>query len=325
MTQAVVEREAKATDLSIHDIRKRRIWLGPSGERLNATCELEQSAQLNQAHSKARSRRRRVQREHQLLYVMRRFALEHETPDVPFWRPQHVTLQQDSRFPLQGCVLADDTESWLRWSRLRDAPPQLTVAQLPPLLPVTTTPTPMTPAQEAAPEAMSSHPRQHPGALPKSQAGPLFIMRMSSKARPPVNPIAVENATDDGSTISSRSPASQGMYPGGRSRTPARAGARSRSRTPRRTRSPPQMMQCAAITWAAPQDGARSRSRSPRRPPSPTWNADYEWTERRRSPSLSVTESFLSQENGVVGRPKGGQQMHVHVFEHQEKQHIRQP
>ena len=26
----------------------------------------------------------------------------------------------------------------------------------------------------------------------------------------------------------------------------------------------------------------------------------------------------MSQENGVVGRPKGGQQMHVHVFEQKE-------
>ena len=292
MTRAVGQQEAKATGMSIHDILQRRVWLAPSGERLNATCEVEQAGDLNQMDSRASSRRRRVKREHQVLYAMRRFALEHETPDVPFWRPQHVTLQQDSRFPLQGCVLADDTESWVRWKRLRDAPPQLTVAQLPPLLPVTTTRTPMTPAQEAAPEAMSSHPRQHRGALPKCQANPLFMLQLSSKARPPVNPVAVENATDDGSTISSRSPASQGMYPGGRSRTPARAGARSRSRTPRRTRSPPQMMQCAAITWAAPQDGARSRSRSPRRPPSTMWNADDEWTERRRSPSLSVTESF---------------------------------
>ena len=292
MTPAVVEREALATEISIHDILQRRTWLGPSGERLNATCELEQSAQLNPAHSKARSRRRRVQREHQLLYVMRRFALEHETPDVPFWRPQHVTLQQDSRFPLQGCVLADDTESWVRWKRLRDAPPQLTVAQLPPLLPVTTTRTPMTPAQEAAPEAMSSHPRQHRGALPKCQANPLFMLQLSSKARPPVNPVAVENATDDGSTISSRSPASQGMPPD-ELRTPVWH-SRSRSRTPRlrARRSPGAPAKPAAITWAAPQDGARSRSRSPRRPPSATWNADYEWTERRRSPSLSVTESF---------------------------------
>ena len=178
MTQARVLQEAKAAGMSVHDIRKRRIWLGESEERLNATCEVEQGGDLNRVDSRASNRRRRVQRNHQMLYAMRRFSQEHEIPDVCFWRPQHVTLKQDSRFPLQGCLLPVDTASWLRWNTLRDGPPQLTVAQQPPGLPFTTPHTPMPRPQEAAPGAMSSSdPRSLPGALPKSHASLLFIMQ----------------------------------------------------------------------------------------------------------------------------------------------------
>ena len=289
MTQAVVEQEAKAAGMSIHDILKRRIWLGPSEERLNATCEVEQAGDLNRVDSRASNRRRRVQRNHQMLFSLRRFSQEHEIPDVCFWRPQHVSLKQDSRFPLQGCLLPVDPASWLRWNTLRDGPPQLTVAQLPPLLPITTPPTPMTRPQEAAPGAMSSSdPRSLPGALPKSHASPLFAMQMHSKARPPVNPIADPNATEDGTAASSRSPTP--LSTPAITWTPPRGGARSRSRTPRRTRSPRAEASAAAITWTPPHDGPRCRSRSPRRPAPTMWVADEESTAPRRSPSMSSSE-----------------------------------
>ena len=291
MTQARVLQEAKAAGVSVHDIHKRRIWLGESGEGLHATCEVEQAADLNRQKSLASSRSRRAQRHHQMLYAMRIFSKQHENFDVSFWRPQHVTLKEDSRFPLQGCLLPVDTASWLRYNKLRDGPPQLTVAEQPPGLPFTTPHTPMPRRQPSASEAMSSTDHWSlPGALPKSKASALFVMQMFSKAGPPVNPIADQNATDDGAAASSRSPTP--LLTPAITWAPPRGGARSRSRTPRRTRSPRAEASAAAITWSGLRSHPRSRSRSPRRPPPTRWVADEEWTAPRRSRSLTTTPSW---------------------------------
>ena len=84
MTEARVQREARAAGVSVHDIHKRRIWLGESGEGLHATCEVEQAADLNRQKSLASSRSRRAQRHHQMLYAMRIFSKQHENCDVSF-------------------------------------------------------------------------------------------------------------------------------------------------------------------------------------------------------------------------------------------------
>jgi hypothetical protein len=291
MTQARVLREAQAAGVSVHDILKRRIWLGESGEGLHATCEVEQSGDLAQGRTK---RSGRAQRHHKMLYSMRIFSKEHENFDVQFWRPQHVTLKEDSRFPLQGCLMPVDPASWQRYNKLRDGPPQLTVAEQPPGLPFTTPHTPMPRPQPSATEAMSSTDQWTlPGALPKSKASPLFVMQMKSKAGPPVNPIADQDATDDGAATSPRSPTPP--LTAAITWSPPPGGARSRSSRPRWTRSPSSEgispSAYAHQLWSDLRSHPRSRSRSPRRPAPSRWDADEEWTEPPRSPRLSPTPS----------------------------------
>ena len=118
--------ESKASGMAISDIRKRRIWLGESGDGNFYTGDLVQASLVYRSVGQATSRRRRAIRCHNLLYSLRIFSKEGEMWDVQFWRPQHVTLREDSRFPLQGCMQAEDQASWLRYSQLNDAPPQLT-------------------------------------------------------------------------------------------------------------------------------------------------------------------------------------------------------
>ena len=291
ITLDVLHQEALATGISIHDILKRRVWLAGGGEWLNFTLELEQAGCLNHEKTKAKQRRRRVQREHLLLYSMRIFAKDDDDWDVGWWLPQHVTLKEHHRFPLQGCKLADDAESWQAWSALRNGPPELTVAPMPPLLPITSSRTPMTPA-EAPGEARFSDPASSSsGALPKSRANPLFIMRATSKARPPVNPIVDRASVDDAGAISSTSLRTS-EFSDDEAPRPVRR-SRSRSRTPilRARRSARVAAQPAASSWETPQDGPRSRSRSPRRQRSQMWFADARWTGHRWSRYLSPTPS----------------------------------
>ena len=289
ITLAVLHQEALATGISIHDILKRRVWLAGGGERAWPTLELEQAGCLNHEKSKASQRRRRVQREHLLLYSMRIFAKDDQRWDVGWWLPQHVTLKEDHRFPLQGCKLADDPESWHVWSALRNGPPELTVAPMPPLLPIMSSRTPMTPA-EAPGEARFSDPASSSsGALPKSRANPLFIMRATSKARPPLNPIVDRASVDDAGAISSTSlRSSDSSHDEAGPHHPCR----SRSRTPilRARRSPSVAAQPAASSGRTSQDGARPRSRTPRRR-SQMWFAEAPWTGHRWSRYLSPTPS----------------------------------
>ena len=288
MTEARVQQEALAAGMSVNDIRRRRIWLSEGGQGLHATCELEQSGDLAQSGTERSKRARRRQK---MIYSLRVFSKAHENYDVPYWRPQSVTLKDDPRRQLQGCMMPVDPASWQRYNKLRDGPPQLTVAEQPPGLPFTTPHTRMPRPKPSATQAMSSTDRWTlAGALPKSKASPLFVMQMKSKAGPPVNPIADQDATDDGAAASSRLPTP--LLTAAITWSPPRGGARSRSRTPRRTRSPRAEASAAAITWSPPHDGPRSRSRSPRRLPPTMWVADEEWIAPRRSPSMSSTPSL---------------------------------
>ena len=289
MTQAMVLEEAKAAGVSVSDILKRRIWLGESGEGLFCTWDVEQAAELNRSESQATSRSRRVQRTHQMLYSLRVFAKEGEKWDVGFWRPQHVTLWGDTRFPLQGCMQPVDPASWLRYNQLRDGPPQLTVAEQPPGLPFMTPHKAMPRRQPAASGALSStEDWVLPGALPKAKASPFFVLQVQSKwGCPPVNPVTDQNAPDDGAPESPRSPTPP-VHPA-ITWLPSDGRARSRSRTPRRPRSPRTEASAPAITWSPPDGGLRSRSRSPRRPRSVMQGADEELTEAR-SCSISSRE-----------------------------------
>ena len=297
MTQAMVLEEAKAAGVSVNDILKRRIWLGPSGEGLHVTCDVEQAAELNRSESQATSRSRRAQRTHQMLYSMRVFAKQGEKWDVGFWRPQDVSLWGDTRFPLQGCMQPVDSTSWLRYNQLRDGPPQLTVAKQPPGLPFMTPHKAMPrgsvlrslglcPAASGA--RSSTEDWVLPGALPKAKASPFFLLQVQSKwGCPPVNPVTDQNAPDDGVPDSPRSPTPP--VPPAITWLPPDGGARSRSRTPRRPRSPRTEASAPAITWSPPDGGLRSRSRSPRRPRSVMPGADEELTEAR-SCSISSRE-----------------------------------
>ena len=184
-----MQREAQAAGVSVHDIRKRRIWLSEGGQGLHATCELEQSGDLAQSGTK---RSKRVLRRQKMMYAMRVFSKAHENFDVPHWRPQSVTQQADSRRQLQGAMMPVDTASWQRYNTIRNTP-QLTLdAQRPEWLS-----RPMVRPKPSASHAGSSTDGWIVrGTLPKSRTSPYFVMPTQNKAGPPVNPIRFQDATE---------------------------------------------------------------------------------------------------------------------------------
>ena len=70
----MVLQEAKASGVAIADILKRRIWLGESGDGNFYTGNVEQASDVNRSVGQATSRRRRVIRNHQMLYSLRIFS-----------------------------------------------------------------------------------------------------------------------------------------------------------------------------------------------------------------------------------------------------------
>ena len=134
---------------------------------------------------------RRTLRGHQLLYTLRVFSRPEETWDIGWWRPQHIVLKQEARFPGQLFLQAVDTESWMRYNRLNDRPPQLTLAVplqgAPPKVPFKTMPRPP-PAASGAGSCTDPIWRQQ-GSLPKAQASPLWLMRLQCKGPQPFTPV----------------------------------------------------------------------------------------------------------------------------------------
>jgi hypothetical protein len=287
MTDARVQEEALAAGMSVHDMRKRPIWLTENGQALHATSELEQIGDLAQSATK---RMKRAVRRQKMMYAKRVFSKAHENFDVPHWRPQSVTQQADSRRQLQGAMMPVDPASWQRYNTIRNTP-QLTLdAQRPEWLS-----RPMVrPKPSASHAGSSTDGRILPGTLPKSRASAYFVMELKSKACPPVNPIHFqhdqdETDTDESAPVWSRTPteeaAAQAWTPGS-SPQPSR-----NSRRPRRGSSSEGIRpsvyerQQREELWS-PGDPAisppRSRSRTPRgfrhlRPPA--WPAAEEGSE----------------------------------------------
>jgi len=122
-------RESKLTNIPVRDLRKRRIMLGKPGEQGFWTGDLSQLCALHppkKGKDKATIRSQRTERNHTKLYTLRYFAKKNQLPDVPGYRPQHVTLREDPRFQLQGCMQAEDPDSWHRYAEMHDATPRLT-------------------------------------------------------------------------------------------------------------------------------------------------------------------------------------------------------
>ena len=213
--------ESTVTDISVLNLRKRRIWLGEPGQRGYWTGDLSQLIALNPSEGKASSRSGRTMRQHKLLYSLRIFCKSGQLWDVPWWRPQHVTLHGDSRCPLQGFKQAEDHNSWSRYSRLNDAPPQLTEALGPPQGGLGTTLSKASPRPRASPYQRTGSvlPREvrpsfwgedrdegraasraasssdgiwgNPGTRAKAEASSLFTLRLRSKGKPPENLLRV--------------------------------------------------------------------------------------------------------------------------------------
>ena len=305
MTDARVQEEAQAAGMSVHDMRKRPIWLTENGQALHATSELEQIGDLAQSATK---RMKRVVRRQKMMYAKRVFSKAHENFDVPHWRPQSVTQQADSRRQLQGAMMPIDPASWQRYNTIRNTPQLTVAAQRPEWFS-----RPMVrPKPSASHAGSSTDGRILPGTLPKSRASAYFVMELKSKACPPVNPIHFQDDQDETDTdetaASSSTPGEEAAalaWTPGSSPWPAR-----NSRRPRRGSSsegiPPSVYerQQREELWS-PGDPAisppRSRSRTPRgfrhlRPPA--WPAAEEGGEdeveaharlrRKRKRSVSV-------------------------------------
>jgi hypothetical protein len=296
MTEARVQQEALAAGMSVNDIRRRRIWLSEGGQGLHATCELEQSGDLAQSGTK---RSKRVLRRQKMMYAMRVFSKAHENFDVPHWRPQSVTLQDDPRRQLQGAMMPVDTASWQRYNTIRNTPQLTVAAQRPEWLSRAM----VRPKPSASHAGSSTDGRILPGTLPKSRASPYFVMELKTKAGPPVNPIHFQDDQDETDTESirwSRSPTEEAAaqawtpdrspWPAHNSREP------SRSSSSEGIRPSVYERQQREDLWSP----SRSRSRSPRRVDlrPRAWDGEEEWSEdeaevesrlrRKRKRSLSV-------------------------------------
>ena len=132
-------------------------------------------------------------RHHKVLYSLRIFCKQGQLPDVPWWRPQHVTLNGDSRFPLQGCMQAEDPESWHRYADLDDAPPGLTEIIPPQGMKRKVPRKPCPRSAKARPASSSSGVWDPPATLPKAEAGGHFRLPLPafSKGRPTHNPAEI--------------------------------------------------------------------------------------------------------------------------------------
>ena len=129
LTQAQLEVESKLLRIPVQDLRKRRIMLGKPGESGFWTGDLSQLCALHppaEGRDKATKRSQRVSRNHKLLYVHRYFCKTGQIPDSEWYCPQHITLREDPRYPLQGRMQAEDPDSWHRYAEMHDAPPRIT-------------------------------------------------------------------------------------------------------------------------------------------------------------------------------------------------------
>ena len=190
MTDARVQEEAQAAGMSVHDMRKRPIWLTENGQALHATSELEQIGDLAQSATK---RMKRTVRRQKMMYAKRVFSKAHENFDVPHWRPQSVTLKGDPRYELQGAMMPDDPESWQRFTRVRYTP-QLTEAAT---LEEWQSRAMVRPKPSASHAGSSTDGWIVRGTLPKSRTSPYFVMATQNKAGPPVNPIHFQHDQDE--------------------------------------------------------------------------------------------------------------------------------
>ena len=189
MSEDILLRESRLSGMELSDLRKRPIWLGETADPRFWTADLTQAA--NWTAGKAHSRRRRVNRQHVLHYAFRVFSKKGEYFNVPWFRPQHITVQGDSRYPMQGWMQPIDPASWCRHNLAR-AGVFLTVAPpppgpLPPKVPHKPAPRPRPPTSGAA-SSTDAIPGV-PGTLSKGQASHLFVMRLSTNGSEPVNPV----------------------------------------------------------------------------------------------------------------------------------------
>ena len=110
--------ESIVTGISVTDLNKRRLWLGPPGETKNYTDDPDQAVKED-----VTKRQKRVRRGHEMLYSLRIFVYpetDTEFFDVPWEQPQRVVHRDDPRHPLQGFVQPLDEGSWRRHAQVRE-------------------------------------------------------------------------------------------------------------------------------------------------------------------------------------------------------------
>ena len=84
----MVKMESIVTKISVADLHKRRLWLGPPGETKNYTEDPDQTEQQD-----VTKRQKRARRAHEMLYSLRIFVhpeSDTEFFDVPWEQPQRV-------------------------------------------------------------------------------------------------------------------------------------------------------------------------------------------------------------------------------------------
>ena len=118
ITREIAQQEAELTGICVHNLQKRRPWLGQRGHKERFTADPDQEDQTDGTRRQKRNRRM-----HECLYSLRVFAAHDADPrdyDMTSMLGQRIQKRDDFRYELQGYKQAHDELSEARHAAVRE-------------------------------------------------------------------------------------------------------------------------------------------------------------------------------------------------------------
>ena len=118
ITREIARQESELTGISVHNLNKRRPWLGQRGQKERFTADPDQEDQTDETKRQKRNRRM-----HECLYSLRVFAAHDADPrdyDMTSMLGQRIQKRDDFRYELQGYKQAHDELSEARHAAVRE-------------------------------------------------------------------------------------------------------------------------------------------------------------------------------------------------------------
>ena len=118
ITREIAQQEAELTGICVHNLQKRRPWLGQRGHKERFTADPDQEDQTDETKRQKRNRRM-----HECLYSLRVFAAHDADPrdyDMTSMLGQRIQKRDDFRYELQGYKQPWDEPSERRHAAVRE-------------------------------------------------------------------------------------------------------------------------------------------------------------------------------------------------------------